>query len=168
MNATTDLRRLWLVRHAEAQLETSAGGDHERTLTRRGVAEANRAAERCLELDWRPELLLASSALRTRQTAEILARSFGLSGGKLRVLESLYLADPVEIRRAAGEVGPRIGQLMIIAHNPGISACAQQLAPAAALGEFATAGIACLELTLQDWSRLESAGASSARYEAAR
>jgi phosphohistidine phosphatase len=168
VNATQDLRRLWLVRHAEAQLEPSAGGDHERALTRRGVSEAGRAAERCLELGWRPELLLASSALRTRQTAEILARSFGLSAGKLLILESLYLADPAEIRRAAGEASPRITQLMIVAHNPGISACAQQLAPSASLGEFATAGIACFELELSDWSRLEPDSAGTARYESAR
>jgi phosphohistidine phosphatase len=168
VNATPDLRRLWLVRHAEAQVEASVGGDHERALTRRGVAEANRAAERCLDLGWRPELLLASSALRTRQTAEILARSFGLSGGKLRILESLYLADPVDILRAASEAGPRIGHLMIIAHNPGISACAQQLAPSAALAEFDTAGVACFELALPDWSRLAPGSAASARYEAPR
>jgi phosphohistidine phosphatase len=157
---------LWLVRHAEAQLEASSGGDHERALTRRGSAEATRAAKRCVELGWQPQLLLASTALRTRQTAEILARSFGLSGGKLRLLESLYLADPDEIMRAASEAGPRIARLMIVAHNPGISACAQRLAPGAGLGSFNTAGIACFELALPDWSQLGPDAARSARYEA--
>lgn len=168
MNATPSPRRLWLVRHAEAQLDTGHASDHERALTRRGIAEANRIAERCVELGWLPQLLLTSSALRTRQTAEALARHFGLSAGKLRILESLYLADPAEIRRAAGEAGPRIEGLMIVAHNPGITSCARELAPAANLGGFDTAGVACFELAPGDWAALQPGVALAATYEAPR
>jgi len=165
-------RLLWLLRHAEAQLEADAageaGGDHARALTRRGISEANRAAARCVELGWQPELLLVSSATRTRQTAEIIARALGLSGGKLRVLDSLYLADAVDLRRAASEAGPRIDRLMIVAHNPGISAFAQQLAPDAGLPGFDTAGMARFELDLADWSQLQPGSARAAQYDKAR
>lgn len=172
MSTATPPRLLWLLRHAEAQVEAAAGdpsgGDHARALTRRGVAEATRAAARCAELGWQPELLLASSATRTRQTAEIVARCLGLAAGKIVVLDELYLADPDDIRRAAAQAGPRITRLMIVAHNPGISTFARQLAPDAALPGFDTAGMARFELHLEDWSQLAPGAARAAQYDKAR
>lgn len=172
MNTATPLRLLWLLRHAEAQVEAAAGdpsgGDHARALTRRGVAEATRAAARCAELGWQPELLLVSSATRTRQTADVVARGLGLAAGKIVVLDELYLADPDDIRRAAAQAGPRIGRLMIVAHNPGISALARQLAPDAALPGFDTAGMARFELEVADWSQLAPGTARAAQYDKAR
>jgi phosphohistidine phosphatase len=172
VSTATPPRLLWLLRHAEAQVEAAAGdpsgGDHARALTRRGVAEATRAAARCAELGWQPELLLASSATRTRQTAEIVARGLGLAAGKIVVLDELYLADPDDIRRAAAQAGPRITRLMIVAHNPGISAFARQLAPDAALPGFDTAGMARFELHLEDWSQLAPGAARAAQYDKAR
>lgn len=172
MSSPNPPRLLWLLRHAEAQVEAAAGdpsgGDHARALTRRGIAEATRAATRCVELGWQPELLLASSATRTRQTAEILARGLGLATGKIVVLDELYLADPDDIRRAAAHAGPKIARLMIVAHNPGISAFARQLAPDAGLPGFDTAGMARFELQLADWSQLAPGTARTAQYDKAR
>jgi phosphohistidine phosphatase len=172
VSAATPPRLLWLLRHAEAQVEAAAGdpsgGDHARALTPRGVAEATGAAALCAELGWKPELLLVSSATRTRQTAEIIARGLGLAAGKVVVMDELYLADPDAIRRAAAQASPRIHRLMIVAHNPGISALARQLAPDAALPCFDTAGMARFELHLDDWSQLAPGAARTAQYDKAR
>ena len=168
MDAAPVTRRLWLVRHAEAQLETEAGNDHARTLTRRGTREAKRAADHFAMLGWLPELILSSSAARARQTAEIIARRLELPARKLQVLDSLYLADPHDLRTAVGDIGPRIAALMLVAHNPGISAFAQQLAPAAAMGSFETAGIGCFDFDAQSWPLIDFATLRASRYEATR
>ncbi len=62
------MRRLILMRHAEAAVETGAG-DHARPLTHRGQSEALRAGEALAEVGC-PEFALVSDSRRTRQTFE--------------------------------------------------------------------------------------------------
>ena len=71
------MRRLTLLRHGQAEAE-GAQGDAERALTRRGDQEAWSSAARLAALDLIPQRILASVAIRTRQTAQVAQSSFGL------------------------------------------------------------------------------------------
>jgi len=83
-----------------------------------------------------PELLIASPARRTQQTAEIFARELQIPERHVRLDEVMYLAPPDTILKVIHGCGPRIERLMIIGHNPGISALANALAPRAKFGDF--------------------------------
>ena len=67
--------RLYLVRHAEA---APGEPDELRTLTPEGRRQARRVAERLAERGPRPTVVLCSPLLRARETAELIARPFGL------------------------------------------------------------------------------------------
>lgn len=67
------LKRLTLMRHADARWQDAGLSDLERPLNRRGTAAAEAMARRLLELALVPELLLVSPARRTQQTGEIVA-----------------------------------------------------------------------------------------------
>jgi phosphohistidine phosphatase len=69
------------------------------------------------------------------------------------------LAAPDSILKVINATGPRIEHLMIVGHNPGISALANALAPQAHLGEFATAGACTMDFIVRAWSAV-SAGAA--------
>ena len=68
------MRRLTLMRHADARWKDAAVSDLERSLSRRGSTAAELMARRLLELELVPDLVLVSPARRTQQTAEIVAR----------------------------------------------------------------------------------------------
>ena len=72
------MKRLTLMRHAEARWKDAGLSDLERPLNRRGTAAAEAMARRLLELQLLPDLLLVSPAVRTRQTADIVARELSL------------------------------------------------------------------------------------------
>ena len=63
-----NLRRLTLIRHATADQDASVR-DFERPLTRKGHSEAQEMAKRLHERGLVPDLILASSATRTRETS---------------------------------------------------------------------------------------------------
>jgi phosphohistidine phosphatase len=116
-----------IVRHANADWPNHQGPDFERPLTDRGFAEAHATAQAIVAAGHRPTLLLASSACRTRQTAEILAREFQLPAGAVRYVDCLYNASAATLeavlRRAAAP-----GQVVVlVAHNPGVSDLARAL-----------------------------------------
>jgi phosphohistidine phosphatase len=121
-------RLVLVARHAHADWPAWQGRDFDRPLTPRGEEDAARTAEALREAGHRPGLVLVSPALRTRQTAGIIARRLGLAEGVLRPVDSLYNASPAvleaELRQAAQETD---GLLMLVAHNPGVSQLARSL-----------------------------------------
>ena len=69
---------LAVVRHAKAEKQAATGRDEDRALTERGERQAAFLGERFGLHTPRPDMLIASPAQRTRQTAARIARGCGL------------------------------------------------------------------------------------------
>ncbi len=154
MNAPNKLRRLTLVRHANAEQDVDVS-DFERPLSRKGQGEASDMARRFQERNLVPDLILVSAAARTRETAEAFAKVLGVAPRLLQADDSLYLADGDQIIAAIRAVGPRVGHLMIIGHNPGISAAAISLAPEAVTGDLPTCGTLTMTVGCATWNLID-------------
>ncbi len=148
------LKRLTLIRHASADQDSDAR-DFERPLSRKGHGEAQDMARRFQERDLVPDLILVSAALRTRETADIFAKSLGVAARLLQPDDLLYLADGEHILATIRGVGPRVKHLMVIGHNPGISAAAISLAPEAVIGDLPTCGTLTMRVSCATWNLLD-------------
>jgi phosphohistidine phosphatase len=162
------LRHLTLMRHAQAERLAPGADDFDRSLDARGNEEATEMALRCLELRRVPDLLLASPALRTRQTAAIFVRLLELDPQRLRLDPRIYLGGPDPLRAVLGGVTQDLRHVLLIGHNPGIGELARELAPTAGLDEFATAGTCLLRLDCTSWNGLAGGIARDAHYDAPR
>ena len=78
------MKRLTLMRHANAQWKDPQISDFDRPLNRRGNSEAEAMGRRLLELQLVPTSLLSSTARRAEQTADIVARELGVSARNIR------------------------------------------------------------------------------------
>jgi phosphohistidine phosphatase len=143
-------RRLTLVRHANAEQESDVR-DFERPLSKKGFGEANEMARRFHERGLIPDLILTSAALRTRQTAETFAKVLGVPARLLQAEDSLYLAEGEHIISVIRGVGPRVSHLMLIGHNPGISAAAISLAPEIVQGDLPTCATLTMGVSCKTW-----------------
>lgn len=147
-------RRLTLIRHANAEHDSDVR-DFERPLSKKGLGEANDMARRFQERNLVPDLIIASAAMRTRETAETFAKVLGVAARLLQADDSLYLADGDHIISAIRAVGPRVSHLMVIGHNPGISAAAISLAPESVTSDLPTCGTLTMTVACADWSRID-------------
>jgi phosphohistidine phosphatase len=150
------VRRLTLMRHANAQWKDPQIADFDRPLNRRGNSEAEAMGRRLLELKLIPTLLLASTARRAEQTADIVARELGVAARNRRSEESLYLAPAADILRVVQTTGPRIPHLMIVGHNPGITEVANHFAPAHGIEDLATAAVCTFTFDSRSWADVEA------------
>ena len=124
-----------LMRHAEAGEAAEGGSDFERTLTRRGEADAEAVARRLAAGGWTPMRALCSAAWRTRQTFSIVSRVWG-GAVEVAYRDDLYLAEPEAIAVAVHEAiagestnGQGVSRaLLLVGHNPGIEALASRWA----------------------------------------
>jgi phosphohistidine phosphatase len=147
-------KRLTLIRHASADQDSDVR-DFERPLSRKGQGEAQDMARRFQERNLVPDLILVSAALRTRETADIFAKTLGVAARLLQADDSLYLADGEHILTAIRGVGPRVRHLMVIGHNPGISAAAISLAPEAVIGDLPTCGTLTMSVSCTTWNLID-------------
>jgi phosphohistidine phosphatase len=148
------LKRLSLIRHANAEHDSDVR-DFERPLSRKGLGEAEEMARRFQDRRLVPDLIICSAATRTRETAETFARVLGLAQRLLQPEDSLYLADGDLIIATIKAAGPRVGHLMVIGHNPGISAAAISLAPEAISNDLPTCGTLTMNVACSKWALID-------------
>lgn len=151
-------RRLLLMRHAKAEQE--AATDHDRRLSRRGRRDAHAAG---VVLGGRgdvPDLVLVSSAQRTRDTWDgVRAGLVDELGGGAREAEawfdrSLYDEGPRAVVELLGAVEDTVSSVLVIGHNPTITMVAAALSDGEAdpvleqvvVGGLATAALACFDV----------------------
>ena len=158
--------RLTLIRHGNAEWKDASIADFDRPLNKRGLSEAEGIGKVLMEADLVPELMLASSAKRTQQTAEIVGRLLGLATRRVKTVEQLYLARAEVILSFAQATGPKVHHLAIVGHNPGISELARSLAPRdETLAELSTASACTLTFTAKSWATLDGPASRAVRYD---
>ena len=121
------MKRLILVRHAEAAPAGSQQTDHDRPLSDLGITEAGKLAHHLKKKGHVPDRMLVSSANRTQTTAQMLMTAFGQDNVDVEVRQELYLADASGLWESILNTDDGFDSLMIVAHNPGLSDLAHLL-----------------------------------------
>lgn len=120
------MESLILMRHAQALPQAVDGNDHDRPLSETGRLEAQRSAQRMLQAALIPDLVLASPARRTAETATLLLQAMALPSEVLRYDSKLYLASAAMLQQIIKRSGGT-RRLLLVGHNPGLSALAAEL-----------------------------------------
>jgi phosphohistidine phosphatase len=149
---------LHLLRHAKSSWKADTE-DHERPLNKRGRETADVVGRHLRGAVGQLDLVLCSSARRTRQTLELLLAALS-APPRCMVEDGLYLADCATLLNRLKRLDEAVVNVLLIGHNPGLQELATALAKpdspgAAALadGKFPTAACASFEIRTS-WSAL--------------
>ncbi len=147
------MKTLMLLRHAKSSWKDSEIADHDRPLNRRGKKTAPQMGRLLSTEDLVPDLILASTAVRARETAEMAAKGSSYMGS-IELLESLYLATAGGVLKEARSHTPEsVGRLLLVGHNPGMEDLVAILSGKRAA--FPTAALAVFEIGIDRWKALE-------------
>jgi phosphohistidine phosphatase len=154
------VKTLYLLRHAKAAAPKPDRDDHARALTERGRRAADLVGALLAARSEVPEVVLCSSARRTRETlAPVLDRLN--TRPRVRIEPALYLADCDTLLSTIRVLPDEVECALLVGHNPGIEELAQSLATKgradriASLHEkFPTAGLAILRLLGTRWQEV--------------
>jgi phosphohistidine phosphatase len=147
------MKTLLLFRHAKSSWKDDSLADHERPLNKRGKKAAPTMGRLIKREGLVPDLILSSTALRARKTAEAVAKACKYEG-PLELRDSLYLATAGELLLEAHSVeDERVARLMLVGHNPGMEDLVYMLS--ARRQPFPTAALAVFELQIDRWRDLE-------------
>lgn len=159
------MKRLILLRHAKAVGQIAGQEDRERVLADRGRSDAIRMGQYLREEGSVPDLVLCSTAARTRETLDLVIPQLG-STPTVRHMAELYLARWLSIINIIRQVREAADVLMVLGHNPGLEDCARKLArppgdtKARKLHqllqvEYPTATVAAFDFDITAWSAIE-------------
>ena len=158
------MNMLHLLRHAKSSTKEDVE-DHERPLSRRGRKTARRVGRNLPAKLGRVDLILCSSARRTRETLDFVLDEFS-PRPRTSIEDELYLASREKLAARLGRLDARDANVLLIGHNPGLHELAIALADenspafrALASGKFPTAAYVSFRVPA-DWSVL-----SSSRHE---
>ncbi len=148
-----DARYLILMRHAKSDWSDTALSDHDRPLNQRGRRDAPKMANWLADLDLIPDQVLCSSSARTRETVTRMIDCW-TSKPQVSLSERLYEASPEDIFKVVRRRGGAADRLLVVGHNPGMTALVSQLA--GKFTEMPTAAIAVFRVDCDSWPDLRS------------
>jgi phosphohistidine phosphatase len=157
----TGVKDILLLRHAKSAWNTPHQGDHDRPLNDRGERAAKTMAQHIVAKAPRPDLILCSTAARTRQTLAPLVTALGSPAPPISLEKQLYLASESELLERLQALPEDVGIVLLIGHNEGIGELAAALAghgPRDVLehlrDKYPTGALATLRLPQGPWTDL--------------
>lgn len=145
-------RTLILIRHAKSSWANPTQTDFERPLNERGLRDAPVMGKRLKKAGITPDLIICSTANRTRQTAKYIAEATGYDINRVKWEEKLYHCVPSVFEELLYEVADDVKTVFIIAHNPGITEFANQLSPGFSVGNMPTCSIVGTHFEAEGWN----------------
>ena len=136
---------LILLRHAEAGM---AAADFSRPLTAFGREQAHKVGLKLASTS--PYYALVSSAQRTQETFDLAAQSWELEG--VTSSDKLYNASSEILLEELAKVPAEERNVILIAHNPGISILADELSKTSLFTGFAPAEWCHLRFAQDSWA----------------
>lgn len=155
------MKQLLLVRHAKSDHVATGEKDIDRPLNRRGRGDvpvmAKRLAERLAEkgVDL-PERVVASSASRTRETAELFAAHLGLSEDRIQLDPQIYIAGESRLLQICRALDDDWDVVMLVGHNPAITDLLNLLCDNVRVDHMPPCGIAHLQIPERTWAALNA------------
>lgn len=156
------MKRLLLVRHAKSSWADPRQRDIDRPLNERGKRAAPEMARRLLARKQLPELIVSSAARRALATAQLFAHEFGIDKAGIEIVDALYEANTeIWLKTIRGLPG-KAGTVLMVGHNPELTALAQLLCPQAHIDNVPTCGVLRLDYAVRAWSAV--AGSTPAEW----
>lgn len=151
------MKTLLIMRHGKSSWKHKDLEDHERPLSKRGLRDSRMMADIIQEKELIPQVILASSSVRTTQTAQIFSEETGYRG-EILTLDSLYLAEAEAYLHELKQLSDEYERVMVIGHNPGLESLLQMIT--GRIEALPTGVVAYISLPISHWEEIngESVG----------
>lgn len=121
------MHTITLLRHAKSSWGDPSLTDAERPLNARGRKAAPLMAQHMASLGLAPDLVLCSTAARTRETLALVMEHWPHPELTVTFTDALYLAEAEEMLALIRQLPRNVAHVMLVGHNPGMQNLALRL-----------------------------------------
>jgi len=159
------MKKLTLIRHAEAAAPKRNQTDFDRSLTERGQRQANIMAKKLEKQAFTFDEMYCSGAQRTVSTAQTIYDALSPNQRPIREKSFLYHVNLEHLYRFIESIDNDIEHAVLVSHNPGLSYLLSDLLREPIQG-MNTCTVAQLQLNINDWIEVQSRCAQLLSIEA--
>ncbi|RQO31801.1 phosphohistidine phosphatase [Taibaiella sp. KBW10] len=143
-------KQVVIIRHAKSSWANPGQTDFDRPLNERGKTDAPVMGKRLQTYGLQPDAIFASTAKRTRQTADAIAKAMQYTDA-IHWEDKLYHAPPETIEDMICAADDALQTIYIIAHNPGITEFVNEAIPGFCTPNVPTCGIIAFSVACSHW-----------------
>ena len=155
------MKRLAILRHAKSSWDDPALDDFNRPLNERGWKAARRIGRELKQRGIKFDLVLSSSAARTRETIDGVTEEYEF-GAPIEFEQRLYHASEEVLLERVKALDEAVRAPLLVGHNPGLERLIGDLARddrrglrERVAGKFPTGAVAVIELPAKHWAEVE-------------
>ena len=146
------MKSVLVLRHAKSSWKHPDLTDHERPLNKRGKRDAPSIGRLLKREHLVPDIIISSTAIRARATAEAVAKASGYKGD-ITFNRSLYAAGPQAYIDALHDLSDDYVRVLTIGHNPGLEELVEILTGEIHL--MPTCSLAHVKFRVDKWSEID-------------
>ncbi|MFW0693174.1 SixA phosphatase family protein [Aliarcobacter butzleri] len=157
------MKKLVLIRHAKSDWSNPFLDDFLRPLNKRGEKNAPLMANLLKEKNIRPDLIISSPSLRTKQTLEYFIKKLNYDD-EVRFEESIYEAPYENLLKVIKDI-PNIYKIVfLIGHNPGLCDLTNFLVDKS-FENIPTCGIVEIDFDVKNWKDISKENSNLISFE---
>lgn len=145
------MKTLYILRHAKSSRKDGNLSDIERPLNGRGRRDSKTIGDLLKKEKITPDLVLSSSAVRTRETTEIVLSAARLST-EVRYDERMYDAGAHRLLEVVRQIEKNKKSVLLVGHNPGLEEFLELLT--GTVETMPTGALSKVVLKTSDWTSL--------------
>jgi phosphohistidine phosphatase len=149
------MKTLYLLRHAKSSWKDETLTDIERPLNGRGRKASQTMGGLLRKEKIIPDLVLSSSAVRARQTTDLLIEAAGLRS-ELRFDERIYEASAQKLLEVVKQIDKSKKNVLLVGHNPGFEELLELLT--GSVETMPTATLSKVILRASTWAAVKRKG----------
>lgn len=160
----TEMKTLYLLRHAKSSWDDPELKDFERPLSERGLGDVPVMAARFKSRSSSPDCIISSPAVRAKTTAKLMGEGIGFPSDDIASNPELYFAGSGMFLKAASLVDEGCDSAMLVGHNPAITEFANAMANSD-IENIPTCGLVEISLDIGNWADIEMGSGSLVEFD---
>ena len=148
-------KQLLLIRHAKSDWNNYELADFDRSLNKRGNANAPEMANRLVKKQIIPDIIISSPALRAITTAKYFAEVWCMDDAKIQQEKSIYEANVQALLKVVNQLDNQFDHVALFGHNPGLTDFTNYLSDAN-IYNMPTCSMVMIEFPVDNWSEISA------------
>ena len=150
------MKTLYLMRHAKSSWNHAGLDDLDRPLLEKGLKRTRHIIDYFQNNKVEIDLIICSHAVRSVETARIIAHAFNVEESNFRIEKGIYTADAGSLTDQLYDLPASVSNVMIVGHNPAITNLANNYLYEK-IDYLPTSGVIAVDFEINEWDELISA-----------
>jgi phosphohistidine phosphatase len=151
----SNVKKVYLMRHAKSSHENATLKDFDRPLDPEGETEAAEMGEYLSQHGVKPDLIVASPAVRTRATAKIICEKLSYDLGLVKWDSTIYACTTEALLNAVKTTGEKYNSVIFIGHNNAMTNVANVLQSEEKIADMPTCSVVAVAFPDSTWNTID-------------